>query len=111
MIRRPPRSTLFPYTTLFRSQSSLQCIQPPGRSGDDDVIHEVCRKAIVLQESDAVVLSKPRQEIFELPEFTDQINMRKSAEYPFGEFLGMNIRVHHLCPSVEFKIHQRVIAI
>src|SRR5688572_32023021 len=23
MIRRPPRSTLFPYTTLFRSKSSL----------------------------------------------------------------------------------------
>src|SRR5258705_8808370 len=26
MIRRPPRSTLFPYTTLFRSQAS-QCEQ------------------------------------------------------------------------------------
>src|SRR3712207_8577126 len=24
MIRRPPRSTLFPYTTLFRSQVALQ---------------------------------------------------------------------------------------
>src|SRR2546430_9944814 len=24
MIRRPPRSTLFPYTTLFRSRKSLQ---------------------------------------------------------------------------------------
>src|SRR2546429_5692176 len=24
MIRRPPRSTLFPYTTLFRSQAILQ---------------------------------------------------------------------------------------
>src|SRR3712207_8807242 len=24
MIRRPPRSTLFPYTTLFRSQHGLQ---------------------------------------------------------------------------------------
>src|SRR2546430_13227263 len=24
MIRRPPRSTLFPYTTLFRSQPSLR---------------------------------------------------------------------------------------
>src|SRR5258707_13841378 len=24
MIRRPPRSTLFPYTTLFRSHQSLQ---------------------------------------------------------------------------------------
>src|SRR3712207_8534576 len=25
MIRRPPRSTLFPYTTLFRSNFSLRC--------------------------------------------------------------------------------------
>src|SRR5256885_4886887 len=25
MIRRPPRSTLFPYTTLFRSPGSSQC--------------------------------------------------------------------------------------
>src|SRR2546430_5833066 len=25
MIRRPPRSTLFPYTTLFRSNLSCQC--------------------------------------------------------------------------------------
>src|SRR5258708_12076834 len=27
MIRRPPRSTLFPYTTLFRSLNVLPCIQ------------------------------------------------------------------------------------
>src|SRR3712207_7215691 len=27
MIRRPPRSTLFPYTTLFRSQAPLQVEQ------------------------------------------------------------------------------------
>src|SRR3989442_3642392 len=25
MIRRPPRSTLFPYTTLFRSRPSREC--------------------------------------------------------------------------------------
>src|SRR3712207_7757618 len=30
MIRRPPRSTLFPYTTLFRSLR----VKRPGRSGD-----------------------------------------------------------------------------
>src|SRR5690242_21604720 len=29
MIRRPPRSTLFPYTTLFRSPSA--CAAMPGR--------------------------------------------------------------------------------
>src|SRR5256885_5616603 len=28
MIRRPPRSTLFPYTTLFRSQQLLETISP-----------------------------------------------------------------------------------
>src|SRR5260221_6798978 len=32
MIRRPPRSTLFPYTTLFRSGQDLQEDPPPGLS-------------------------------------------------------------------------------
>src|SRR5256712_8900793 len=33
MIRRPPRSTLFPYTTLFRSTpSSRHCVRAPRRS-------------------------------------------------------------------------------
>src|SRR5258708_16565295 len=41
MIRRPPRSTLFPYTTLFRSRTAvlprLLCLRqarPGGRRGD-----------------------------------------------------------------------------
>src|SRR2546427_5469190 len=29
MIRRPPRSTLFPYTTLFRSRSALAAASEP----------------------------------------------------------------------------------
>src|SRR2546430_11810637 len=29
MIRRPPRSTLFPYTTLFRSVNGLKAIAAP----------------------------------------------------------------------------------
>src|SRR3712207_7257837 len=31
MIRRPPRSTLFPYTTLFRSARRSAADAPPGR--------------------------------------------------------------------------------
>src|SRR6266498_4943054 len=36
MIRRPPRSTLFPYTTLFRSRPPLGAVvrPPPGRPPD-----------------------------------------------------------------------------
>src|SRR3712207_7395152 len=29
MIRRPPRSTLFPYTTLFRSEGAEQVVRGP----------------------------------------------------------------------------------
>src|SRR3712207_7715688 len=42
MIRRPPRSTLFPYTTLFRSGAALGApwpgagaLRPPGRERSD----------------------------------------------------------------------------
>src|SRR2546429_5413272 len=35
MIRRPPRSTLFPYTTLFRSRSSSSAF-PRNSSGSPD---------------------------------------------------------------------------
>src|SRR3712207_7732929 len=31
MIRRPPRSTLFPYTTLFRSQARARRRSPPAQ--------------------------------------------------------------------------------
>src|SRR2546426_7062351 len=33
MIRRPPRSTLFPYTTLFRSDNHNQGARPEGFEG------------------------------------------------------------------------------
>src|SRR2546428_335421 len=45
MIRRPPRSTLFPYTTLFRSARRVQVGQR-GRVGP--VRHELGRGLVVL---------------------------------------------------------------
>src|SRR3712207_7364514 len=47
MIRRPPRSTLFPYTTLFRSEEGREVLSLEDVLGDDvepDVVlvrHEV----------------------------------------------------------------------
>src|SRR3712207_7653915 len=37
MIRRPPRSTLFPYTTLFRSQDEARHLDVDGARVDVDV--------------------------------------------------------------------------
>src|SRR3712207_7526729 len=38
MIRRPPRSTLFPYTTLFRSTCAA-VVEPDGRRALSNVVH------------------------------------------------------------------------
>src|SRR3712207_7827211 len=43
MMRRPPRSTLFPYTTLFRSRAKQREVQR--RDQDGDVVAGVPRPA------------------------------------------------------------------
>src|SRR3712207_8189343 len=40
MIRRPPRSTLFPYTTLFRSRSRAHRAHPGPQRVDDQITGE-----------------------------------------------------------------------
>src|SRR5690349_22455501 len=43
MIRRPPRSTLFPYTTLFRSKHVVACrLEPADHLGADRDRRVVC---------------------------------------------------------------------
>src|SRR2546425_9746212 len=50
MIRRPPRSTLFPYTTLFRSVLEYEIMKYDGDIGNPNVfVHldeTLCRKKI-----------------------------------------------------------------
>src|SRR3712207_7244101 len=46
MIRRPPRSTLFPYTTLFRSQQLVGAVAVLGEARDADAGPDVERDAV-----------------------------------------------------------------
>src|SRR5256885_13168155 len=52
MIRRPPRSTLFPYTTLFRSEALLEDgeVRHDARSGAD--VHQVLRAILEFRRQD-----------------------------------------------------------
>src|SRR2546422_5187790 len=43
MIRRPPRSTLFPYTTLFRSSDRIVVLEGEGESHGD---YKIATRAI-----------------------------------------------------------------
>src|SRR2546425_4034672 len=47
MIRRPPRSTLFPYTTLFRS-TYLASLDPPARRRSLETLLQFDLPAIVI---------------------------------------------------------------
>src|SRR3712207_8190201 len=42
MIRRPPRSTLFPYTTLFRSRDGVGCLVAPQQQAHGRAENEGC---------------------------------------------------------------------
>src|SRR2546430_12129265 len=101
MIRRPPRSTLFPYTTLFRSMrggkelagaiKQLEAIEPPksdksGRGGHEDREEHtselqsqsnlVCRLLLEKKKKDPLAFHEPviTPDIQHLP-YTRQINL------------------------------------
>src|SRR5256885_5650306 len=65
MIRRPPRSTLFPYTTLFRSQHFADITalfrankHASGDAGDFALFHEA-RESLVRSEEHTSELQSP----------------------------------------------------
>src|SRR5258708_30022495 len=62
MIRRPPRSTLFPYTTLFRSLRSCS----PGQAGEVGVCLKLSRSRAVDRKTGIVVNERSEEHTSEL---------------------------------------------
>src|SRR2546430_13133525 len=73
MIRRPPRSTLFPYTTLFRSESGMQA-KPHQRRTDR-------REAIAL----ALELARPGDTILLAGKGHETYQIIGKEKQPFDE--------------------------
>src|SRR3712207_7344300 len=79
MIRRPPRSTLFPYTTLFRSPTTFTCScrsrisrTAPARSGPSCVDPAYERSGLPLEATYFGTLLKSRSE-----EHTSELQSRQ----------------------------------
>src|SRR2546422_7676216 len=58
MIRRPPRSTLFPYTTLFRSLASAAAIGPALAGAAERPLGETIRAAVRSEEHTSELQSR-----------------------------------------------------
>src|SRR3712207_8283646 len=77
MIRRPPRSTLFPYTTLFRSRGRLQPdvqLEPLGdhRAGIPPLLLRRAQREVGERVGDALVRAVERSE-----EHTSELQSRQ----------------------------------
>src|SRR3712207_7273348 len=73
MIRRPPRSTLFPYTTLFRS-STGQTIRVPLLDGEGKAVES--KEALRMKQVLLDQLSR-----LELPEHPDRKSTRLNSSH------------------------------
>src|SRR3712207_7801602 len=59
MIRRPPRSTLFPYTTLFRSLLQVEDVEGEAQLGGDAAgVVDVVERAAAAREGVAVLVER-----------------------------------------------------
>src|SRR3712207_8634854 len=60
MIRRPPRSTLFPYTTLFRSRpSSILCDEATFQAAQARIAFETLPPVAVKGKAEQVAIYRP----------------------------------------------------
>src|SRR5690242_20993766 len=75
MLRRPPRSTLFPYTTLFRSQGSQVGHLLHGRRSQHDIA--VVAMASALDHGEVIALL--RRDVAESRTAANHIEDRKST--------------------------------
>src|SRR3712207_7788559 len=98
MIRRPPRSTLFPYTTLFRSASRLSWTYALHSSG-----HQLVRGASAPLEPGAPLVHAPtragaREYTFDADRKSTRLNS-SHANISYAVFCLKKKKKHNLQPS------------
>src|SRR3712207_8029166 len=101
MIRRPPRSTLFPYTTLFRSQEMAPLPLPRGVKKSPD--QTVVGVAVV----PAVVNLTPPEAAATMTRFGDRKSTRLNSSHAnisYAVFCLKKKKQHIICSLSYIKI-------
>ena len=72
MLRRPPRSTLFPYTTLFRSDGEEEIV-PEENHTEEESIEEPVNDTINETSDTTIYNEKPTVEVSRSEEHTSEL--------------------------------------
>src|SRR5258708_16403698 len=88
MIRRPPRSTLFPYTTLFRSEQKSQVVQQQATQDQTTLQTTV---SLVQQEVFSTSVSNPSPIEQTLPQPVRQEIQQIKQEVPAAQVPQVNV--------------------
>src|SRR2546428_6984857 len=101
MIRRPPRSTLFPYTTLFRSLRAHRTYHR-GKPADVGLVE---RRVYLVQDAErAGLVDAPLDERSE--EHTSELQSR--SDLVCRLLLEKKNQNHHVSPTYTYTVHQYV---
>src|SRR3712207_8633982 len=77
MIRRPPRSTLFPYTTLFRSKGHLKRAGQQGTRSDYEALLGEQRAEVRLRAAEKILARHPGDGVARSEEHTSELQSRQ----------------------------------
>src|SRR3712207_8926999 len=83
MIRRPPRSTLFPYTTLFRSTQlagTAACVSNDGTGG-------ACEDGRGLQQARSIAMSPDGRHVYATALFDETRSEEHTSELQSRQYL------------------------
>src|SRR3712207_7616993 len=93
MIRRPPRSTLFPYTTLFRSEIEVLGENMVGRNEDE--AKNIRRRWGILFQNGALFSTLTVAENVEVPRSEEHTSELQSRQYLVCRLLLEKNTIHN----------------
>src|SRR2546430_2525035 len=102
MIRRPPRSTLFPYTTLFRSGLLRRYLGPTEGMTGAQIRQSVTEQLqlLGLEGEERALLLAHFLGVSAPKEFLDRLSIAQLKERTFGALLDVLLRVSESAPAV-----------